>query len=179
MEKIWQMTTPPVVGKTYLVPCVRVNHLKTDKVIEVPVFDSFHEDPEIDPEIGWHYHVDHRFMSPAFFEFVFDHPFALHRIRVIKEKMHSIFELVVRAKSCWQEAVLRLPSYRCKFLLHLEQSMQEESVIRRDGCAYCPHRGMPLHDAAVVQGHVVECPGHALSWNLGTGRLVTAYELGR
>jgi nitrite reductase/ring-hydroxylating ferredoxin subunit len=51
--------------------------------------------------------------------------------------------------------------------------MKDKEVIRKDNCSYCPHKGMPLHDAVRLNGDIVECPGHAIRWNLKTGKMVS------
>mgnify|MGYP000093004881 CR=1 FL=1 len=51
-----EMTTPPIVGHRYRVPCLYLG-------LWVPVLTPGHADPELPGAAGPHYHLDHRFLA--------------------------------------------------------------------------------------------------------------------
>lgn len=69
MERLVELTSPPVVGETYLVPCVEArlrDHMTGvfTQPWELPVFGTIHRDPELGYYAGLdHLHLDQRFVQ--------------------------------------------------------------------------------------------------------------------
>lgn len=174
-----------VIGIVYDVPAVhwipqafRVRPSWVDVI--TPVFGALHEDRET---IGFdedHWHIDWRFASSQLLQRM-DYEAGLDartrtelqaskvisakdtdgkvlRIRRRCKRQHITFPTTYNAAMGYERVVPWMP------LLELAYS---ESVVK---CGRCPHRGMSLAGAPVVDGARV-CPGHGLAWNVETGKL--------
>jgi Rieske [2Fe-2S] domain len=67
----------------------------------------------------------------------------------------------------------RMPRYpvRTNFRKALEAAYVSATVIDKDGCRLCPHKGIPLHGLPTEKDGSVVCPGHGLRWTKD-GKLV-------
>lgn len=167
MDRVDEMTTPPVVGRFYLVPCVRLR-LTGGGTSWWPTQGPPHEDADIGvPQV--HYHHDPRFWTKAQLS---------GWLRPLPLVLGSVTE---------KAAILEGPAYmrrRCSgsmpifprervqdlWLPALEQTHAAATL--RGACKVCPHRGIPLASLPVAADGTVTCPGHGLRWDVSTGRLV-------
>lgn len=134
----------------------------------IPVIGPKHEDAEIIKFPHQHFHIDWRY-APT---------------HLAKLGINSVYSMVIscpdnygrrvvfqgpelrriKCKRDWPE----FPYYKAKWLPELNAAMRGKCL--KTGMV-CPHRGLPLSGAPVVDG-VVTCVGHGLRWNVATGELV-------
>lgn len=181
LQRIDELTAPPVVGQFYLVPTVR--DWWYDRMGIWPVLPPFHEDKEI---IGYpydHIHVDHRFLTTRQQIFaarvkstVAD---AVDRTPISRYDSDAKRGLTLarpRPEIEWR----RRPCTHAGKAAHLART--ESSWFSKLESAYaactlkpgliCPHRGAHLGSMPVdAEGNVV-CPMHGLKWNVATGEMV-------
>lgn len=189
MERVDEMTSPPVVGRFYMVPCVYV-----DTSIARGFGRRFSADPQtiVDPYdrllMGWwpimgprhedlahldfapyHWHFDPRFLSGR----------QMRNATMGGSNLSRIF-----ARPLSDYGGLRGPEHRrmrCRRPLGLPSQLENLGKILEPHCAdatlrgpckVCPHRGIPLASLPVDEHGHVTCPGHGLRWDVSTGRLV-------
>ena len=177
------------VGNVYLVNVANVEarHLRPDlesfsrfngvKIL-VPFLGELHDDPDLEPEVGWHWHIDWRFFSTPMFE-AFSKTSAeaevarrefkpydanLHLAVVIK---HGYFREKPYRKALVCRRVHSLYNPKALFLPYLEQMYQSKRACNN----ICPHRGISLVGAPEDANGVRVCPGHGLAWSR-EGKLV-------
>jgi hypothetical protein len=173
MTPIESLTSPPVIGQTYLVPCVQViphPHATVKAQSGLwPVTGPAHDDIE---HIGFaprHWHYDVRFLTAAQFAFlrrrnknvtIFDN--------VIVEHVHYAMPKLEPPQPVALRCIRRLPAYSPPWW-HTALELAYANA-RVTDCGRCPHRGIPLASVPVVDG-VKTCPAHGLAWNAATGAL--------
>lgn len=165
MQRVDEMTEPPIVGQTYLVPCVYGTTDKRDdpeRYCWLPIIGPPHSDKEY---IGFepvHFHYDHRFLSP--------------RERGSFYLSHPLFYVM----SNWDRTIgIKHQELRCLREVHgyphasFHDDLSDAYAAKRVTCGKCPHRGLPLGSLPRIPGtNIVTCPGHGLQWDLETGSLV-------
>jgi hypothetical protein len=183
IERIGEIKGLLVVGKYYLVPCMRVRYERGNE-IDWLVIGPEHSDAEYLNFHYQHYHFDVRFVSKSVFESQLKigiGPYALaavlhtgrHRSR--NEMVIGPFEKRRKCLRLMPEfpiygPVFPKPKLNASWMPDLEAAYKD-CTIKAD-CLRCPHRGLPLNGPPVdEQGNVV-CPGHGLRFNLHAGRLV-------
>lgn len=172
MPRLDALTEPPIVGRYYLVPCVKTPRDEDYPPAWVPVLGPMHEDRTT---IGFpfeHYHHDLRFSSPA----------ALARIsrdadaggaargpldQVLADPGHTLPAPEWRRRRCHR--AMPEASGQPWWLAAMERA---HAGARLKACRICPHRGLPLASLPVAPDGTVTCPGHGLTFNISTGRLV-------
>jgi hypothetical protein len=155
--------TGPIVGRYYMVPCVRRGRKWW------PILGPWHADPELNVAVP-HYHYDLRFVAVR----------AMRQLPPATSADMSIYSVDQRALGRVQArfdegpTLKRLqcrrptpvfPSAFLEQLGHLETTYATATL-----CRVCPHRGMPIEAMPIVDG-VRVCPGHGLRWDVVTGRL--------
>lgn len=168
MERVDEMTSPPIVGRYYLVPCVWVPQDSPVAAGWRAVLGPRHEDREALGFPYLHFHNDPRFLSDA----------VIDRIRSIAGHRQSIFDCVItgvrgieyRRRRCLRE----MPEVPAAWGQDWRRELQRlnGAATLRGPCKVCPHRGVPLASLPVAADGTVTCPGHGLRWNVSTGRLV-------
>ena len=166
----------PQVGKYYLVQCVRTHLGGRSATDWLPILGPKHDDNALIHFPWVHWHLDFRFISSRLLNRLFTNP--------TQPQRDQRFDLTVIqvASSVLEGPMLR--RLKCKRLMPTFpwDSPTWESVLRRlenvyEGCCFkparpiCPHQGIPLCGLPSEDG-VVVCPGHGLSWDLRTGKLV-------
>lgn len=163
-----------IIGKTYDVPHViwvgNVNgsgkpHWVPGSLL-LPILGPMHEDREL---IGFpddHWHIDWRFMPESSWKSIAC--WNIHRdvdtaaaARVLSEQNTSR-TIVRRRRKCIRPHIT-FPSIG-KWHKKLEAAYSEHVM----KCLVCPHRGISLVGAPVINGALV-CPGHGLAWDKETG----------
>lgn len=176
------LTTPPVVGETYLVPCLRS---LTGRLL--PIIGPLHADPELQVPRA-HGHLDLRFVTE---EAAREVAHLSHGNRSLKcqllivaspfsKLLGSLFLTLVydwRGTGISIEPLVCLrdmPPYNRlgaeRWIEGLEARYQHASLTN----GRCPHRGFPLLSLPLENGRRV-CPGHGLCFS-AEGRLVRASE---
>lgn len=165
-----------LVGKFYDVPAVKWIACKGHKPRWMPPFIPLngpeHEDSEI---IGFHHrhwHIDWRFVSQkriesASYGRAID-PLLAAAARVIN--VSNTDGVIYRVKrKCLRPMPLfpsQFTSPRAPWIEELETAYEHANA----KCLKCPHRGVSLVGAPIVNGARV-CSGHGLAWNVETGNL--------
>lgn len=189
MQRVTELTSPPVIGKRYLVPTVEYiwgpgQRNKTPR--PWPVLGPMHRDPELNFDLD-HYHVDSRFVSERAYRSA-----ANYSGGTVYRDVNVVFEGVPlnRADHHWDDKGVRTRStiphppvvwrpLTCKRELHkvtrvpelarkIEASWVGKTCKRGKHGFICPHRNLPLGTIAPVDG-VITCPLHGLRIDAATG----------
>ena len=189
------LTTPPIVGRRYWVPCVRA------KGMLWPVIGPQHADADLGvPE--QHLHCDARFLTDrqvqhnhhvlfaaaaaaavhdAWYtkemqdlgvtrgdalEFVRRSPAAAMLASSLALPVETLRPPTLHLRTCKREAVAAGVAW---FLPQLER---QHAASRAVDCRTCPHRGAPLSSLPVDSDGGVVCPAHGLRWSKATGLLM-------
>ncbi len=190
MENIEHLTSPPVVGETYIVPCVfgriypfnytnqntprhtwpvlRPSHEDSKYTIQTRTVwdgevDSEEEYCEYDPSTPHHFHVDPRF-SPA--EWYTDY-------EVRNESWHTFVGPMADIE--WREMVCLREMSIQRLFTGFHKSFVVDHTGKKSKCMRCPHKGVNLASMPVVDG-VVTCPAHGLRFDKKTMTCITKGE---
>lgn len=174
MDRVDEMTSPPIVGRYYLVPCAWGRLCPADPLSWIPVTGPHHEDAK-HLNFPWHHwHLDGRFLTPKMWA------------DIGREPEPPLFTVLVDGKGpveyarrrCWREQPAYLGSpprhpFPPSFLVSKSGLRAAYARARLRGpCKVCPHRGVPLASLPASADGTVTCPGHGLKWDVSTGRLV-------
>lgn len=174
LQRIDEMTTPPVVGQAYLVPCVTL-----PQGLVVPVMGPRHEDPEINaPRPHWHANPQFMsrddLMSAITGAFLGKYPdktailLALHDEETIAAQALGVIVTADGPPVEQERICIRpMPPHPGGNWLGVLEDLYAERTAK---CGRCPHRGFALGPAA--PDGTATCPGHGLRFDASTGRLV-------
>lgn len=191
IQSILELTSPPVVGRKYLVPCIELGVNRRIKEAWWPVTGPPHSDPDLGVE-AMHLHYDARFLTTAAAASIME-LFAVARKREVGRRpiVDAAYlrcvegaELLVYVQRLMEselpEPPLRMFERRCEreavafpelwFTPKFEGQFAEARV--KPDCRTCPHRGMPLASQPVDAEGGIVCSGHGLRWHKDTGRLM-------
>jgi hypothetical protein len=178
IPNIEDLTTEPIVGKFYMVPCVDVESREGIflPIGRLPVTGPKHEDAD-HVKFPWHHwHYDLRFLSDLHYsrvgmEYGYSHVLNTQTCAIDSRPIPGMPEKPVwRRMKCRREA----PAYphaqaERSFLPPLRLAYADARV----KCGKCPHRGLPLSSLPrEPEADIVTCVGHGLRWDLKTGNLV-------
>lgn len=164
--KIDELKEPPVVGQTYLVPCIlkwKTNPKKGERKREcTPIINYLHSDKE-NGQNYQHYHVDARFIQ------------FLNLTRIKGGKLfdfttESRYNLIDGNKNYEIEYI----PLRCQRNVNygiggdVSKSKLKHKCITKGKCV---HRGYDLSQVVPVDG-IIKCPLHGLSYNATTKELI-------
>lgn len=201
VQCITDITESPIVGRFYLVPCVR--YWYRGRVAWWPVMGPKHEDAEHLNFTQVHYHLDRRFMSPKWFHtprFVKSEIWPLGRM---KGDPHFCGDTIIAARPLGEfgagtghcpgadgggplpAPVLRRRKCYISDVGFPELSRSGETFLRfhrafegrackrdAEGHLVCPHKGARLSSLVPDKAGRVICPLHGLMINVETGRVV-------
>lgn len=172
MQKIDELKTPPIIGETYLVPCVVTyddnkyydedylwldidpNYnkiIKKSRKLICPIINHLHSDKE-NGQNEMHYHEDFRFIT--------DTIKYSHRLRIIKTKDTIIEYIPLVCKTTEQLFITSIHLIKNSKLKH--------------NCIYkgkCPHRGYDLSQEVAING-IITCPLHGLQFDNTTKKII-------
>lgn len=180
VQRIDELTEPPRIGETYLVPCVQVKleHSRGPcfgvRIGWWPVIEPEHEDAEFINFPHQHWHFDSRFLTVEQMRNRCQRQ-ALHKLDFIltfplTNHDDHIAPPVLMPRRCRREQIIwRTP---LPALPRLERHLLASGHGKLKGCKVCPHRGFPLASMPVEADGGVTCPGHGLRWNAQTGDLL-------
>lgn len=180
IERLAELTSEPVVGRFYLVPCVR--GVWYGRMGNWPVLLPFHEDRAVIGFEPWHYHLDRRFLPNLMFADTGILPVLTPAGRMNRSPLQvspkcnpdGLPPPVERRRKCRRRIGL-LGYDNVRWAPALRADYREDRL--RPGMI-CPHKGVCLATMPVIDG-VVECPAHGLRWDVATGRLVEPAGEGR
>ena len=167
------------VGKHYMVKCAlyRLGHFGNNVKIWLPILGERHADPEIaNPK--HHYHLDVRFIPNLVLRRLWGGEFDPRRILVMGCEIDLPPTKIRRLRCVRQFIPIHPPGFICEEINGIsfekfEKLMASSQVIAKDGCKFCPHKGTPLDCAPTIGvDNQVECPGHGLTWDLISLRLI-------
>lgn len=179
IQRVDELTHPPVIGETYLVPGVVKQGYEgwnTQKDAWVPVIGTKHWDKDFDPAIPPHIHRDLRFFTEEEWKIANDAFVALTAISL----KSIIGEVTYQERVCLRE----FPYYTGWKSIWVTGkaigSMKKEYQIKMTAAPaakgpkgwLCPHKGADLSTAEVKDG-VITCPLHGLKFCSKTGENVT------
>lgn len=170
LQRIDELTEPPIVGQRYLVPCVR--GMWYDMLAWWPVWGGKHDDQRFLQFPQKHYHLDRRFIREKY---------------VYRAASAPLGEGLMHGRGYPENTVLPAPEWRrrkcqcsqAEFPIH--RSMVHPSFralythyaghqCQRDERGWvCPHKGMRLASMPVGADGNVQCPLHGLLINAATG----------
>ncbi len=164
------------VGQSYEVPCIKYS--VGGKRLWVPILGDRHADPELSNPRP-HYHIDVRFCTDALLKLLFPKGYKSENVRVMSAP-DGVWIPVRNMRLKCQRRFELVRSYtfpHCGSVNDVDYSdfegwFEDVKVEEQDGCKRCPHKGMSLDGATEVSPGVVECPGHGLTWDMTTGKLV-------
>lgn len=168
LQRVEDLTEPPVIGETYMVPCIWGTSYKSynpSRFKWLPILGPRHSDAEYIKFEPLHYHFDHQFLTDA----------DRDRLTCLFEYRPLLFVVVhfdasvgiVHWPLICQRHVDRYPEV--SFSKELRAAYSDKRVT----CGKCPHRGLPLGSLPREPGtDIVTCPGHGLRWDLKTGCMV-------
>jgi len=172
MQKITELTRPPIVGEEYLVPCV-MSAAADWCSRTIPVLGDFHSDLEI---IGFpeeHIHIDFRFISKReFSELHFGYNPGFNIVVSKKNVILTDGELLTWETRKCRRKMPKFPSQNKQKHTIWMPKLETHYKDARLNCGKCPHRGIDLN---LIEGDRYgnkTCPGHGLMWNRG-GELLT------
>lgn len=180
-----ELKGPAIVGKFYLVPCVRLlvdrarQHPAAGRDGWIPVIGPEHEDREVINFKAMHFHIDARFaVEPALRrcsdpwrrltpqQSLMGYPVSTYSDEVGGKPIPH--ERKLRRVLCRREATDFPTGAMVAWLPALE--MKHAACKLKPG-NICPHRGIDLTPFIKEDGTVI-CPGHGLRWDTRTGELM-------
>lgn len=159
MQRVDDLTSPPVVGQRYLVFCAFVptgwdgGRPRGWWPLMGP--------PHTDPEIGFpweHIHIDHRFLDAEQLRWNscvndFSRPLTIDGYEPLQYEW--------RARVCHREMSVYPSRHDVRWQSDLEARYAGTCL---KPCRICPHRGIPIGSVPVRDGQQV-CPGHGLAFD--------------
>lgn len=165
MQKITELSEPPIVGKTYLVPTIEWKWCS--RPVKVwPIFLPLHDDIEFLNFPYPHYHVDARFLSKSDFRI---HGFGDSQFRPIARRPNPESEQwnrdpgtpVWRRRKCLRSEYLYCHSDKPEIQKMRKHFDGHKALPNRHGWV-CPHRNFPLGSIGPDAEGVITCPLHGL-----------------
>lgn len=171
IQRVDNMTEAPIVGRYYLVRCVKWGLRPSWWPVTGPV----HEDAELGIP-HQHLHHDVRFMN----DFECRSEDVEHVLwKVLRTDLITgidVTSLQYRKRKCQRvQPVFPMPttsSTSGRFEAHQQRHVGMVAGMVAKDCRTCPHRGMRLTALPVEADGGVTCPGHGLRWNATTGALM-------
>jgi hypothetical protein len=189
MAEVLTPSTKPVVGKFYMVPCVRLKlrehgHPARGRDGWIPIIGPEHHDREVIGFPAMHYHIDVRFLGTDVLRRYDDQRWFCEPHRVMGHPVSTFsdgvtpsdyqlpsghgFEKALRRLQCKRD----MPDFprrsAWKWLPVLEE---KHAACKLKPGNICPHRGIDLTPFIKEDGTVI-CPGHGLRWDTKTGDLL-------
>lgn len=185
-QRIDELSSPPIVGRYYLVPTVRYVWCSAGEA-DWPVLLPRHEDAEHLQFEAWHYHADLRFIGDGRLpqHWLRQYPAAEAMISPISvfrgDPPGSMPDPVWRRRRCFRE----MPDFPWWWAVEPSQDGSRRAAVFRTFYAgfagrqcphngrgwICPHKGIDLSGMPVKEG-LITCPGHGLRIDAATGRIV-------
>lgn len=189
MQRLEDLSSPPEVGRFYLVPCVTVGRNPANWTPgRWPVQGPLHSDAEVIGFASPHFHLDLRFLSkrqicnrlanklsvggPGHLrtEHVFLTVLTAHAVELRTElRPRKCVRLMPRHPFNISTYVDKWSKWSTPWIFALEEAYADRKL---SDCKTCPHRGFRLASVPDDADGAVTCPGHGLRWNRRTGALV-------
>jgi len=167
MERVIDLNEPPIVGKKYLLRCIKTIGFQYGKTHNLPVIGDFHTDQEIIGFSDEHIHVDWRFLSRSDWS---DFSNKGNRADLVYSRVISRqyvvgeTERVLRCNRDFPPFPLQIPEHHIEWFPQLEKFYCTSSS-QIDCKERCPHRGINLSSIACNKNGIKVCPAHGLQWD--------------
>lgn len=183
LTKIDDLKEEPVVGRHYLVPCVRIDYVADVSSFPAgmwPVIGPLHDDLDDLDFHPKHWHLDCRFLTKR----------QLDHVTIGGTNDNRVFGVVLCKNGLYNQRGVPIPGVAERSELIRRRcnrpqiayptsritgfaAMQKRFSDAKVRCGRCPHRNLPLLSLPRIEGtNDVICPGHGLRFNLVTGQLV-------
>lgn len=170
MEKVSELTTEPIVGKFYLVPCINIWPGVT-RGNWMPIVGPLHADPDLIPQAGtdkyaYHWHRDLRFLSKSQFRGATDFGALLYQYKW--PSSYTPHTVEYRRRKCLR-VMGEFPYVPEK---QVWSDFHKAHIGRKVLCGKCPHKGFPLESLPKdANGHVI-CNGHGLKIDMNKREVI-------
>lgn len=177
LARLHSLQTAPVVGESYMVPCVLIREFNGHEPFHLPVFGDWHNDKDFGQNDFDHYHIDTRFVTEQELEW-FNLSGALN-IQYLSG-VCAINVTTMRDRGVYEDAkeiprvCLRELGQSTTFSIHengvlknLSKQLMQKNFKLDDKCRVCPHKGTSLQGISPVNG-VILCPVHAMRFDAKT-----------
>lgn len=139
----------------------------------IPLLGGEHSDPEIGANYP-HTHVDWRFVSTSRFR-------AISKLKIsLNYGLDILVALIIPPRAIGGYETRRMLCKRASLTFPTRQEingkLEKHYANAVAKCDVCPHRGISLVGAPVVNGARV-CPGHGLAWNVETGKMQPRFDI--
>lgn len=173
-ERVDELTEPPVVGRFYLVPCVR--GVWAGILGRWPVWGPKHEDEKFLHFPERHYHLDRRFIQKQHVDNASGQPLTeKNGLRGYDENKTLPAPEYRRLKCQRIGTSTAFPTQRALERTTFQDLYQHFSghQCAKDGAGWiCPHKGMRLATISVRSDGNIQCPLHGLLIDAETGVVV-------
>ena len=177
MERVIDLTKPPMIGKKYLVRCVKTVGFQYGKTHSLPVIGEFHTDQEIIGFADNHIHIDWRFLSrPDWSDFSKkgQGSDSVYSAVISQQYVVGETERVLLCNRNFPPFPLQTPEHHIAWFPQLEKyycTSSSKPFYVDDSQERCPHRGINLSSIACNKHGIKVCPAHGLQWD-SKGELV-------
>lgn len=182
--RVTLLTTPPVVGRIYLVPTVTFPW--HDRVRDWPVFLPRHEDAEHLNFSHGHYHIDPRFVGGWDWRFAMKHNYRrywhIDKPDYLESDAFAAFQAqplnridMTLPPVGWKALRCRRVEIPYQFGQAIAEKLTPHFIGRQCRTSktgwICPHKRVPLGSFAPVDG-IITCPLHGLQIDATSGKVV-------
>ena len=181
---------PLIIGKTYLIECVRCSPFGNSIKLWLPLFGTIHADDEDTGAMKeivdrYHIHIDMRFITSEEMDLMNFHEwtqgalsicpkFGYKRNDPIAKRIMSkisAYSLVTKreTRKCLRQWN-NLPPSKSAGRRRFEKKFSKHKIDVRN--PVCPHQGLDLSQIEPDCNGMIVCPGHVLGWCNKTGKLI-------
>lgn len=166
LERVDLLTTPPVVGRFYLVRIVHAKYF--GQIGDWPVIGPEHDDAEFFGFYQRHYHIDFRFVRWSDERAAERHSYVLY-----DHPSQLMGKPVLRRRKCVRSSMIFSIPWNAKRdpLDVMREHYAGRQCNKGKGGWICPHRNAPLGSLEPQNG-IVTCPLHGLRIHVDTGRVM-------
>ena len=175
---IEELNSPPIIGQTYIVPCMfgQIDLLSKAQVrppVWWPVMRPSHQDSvyvakiksilvgeefideeyfEDDPLTSHHYHIDPRFTPDEYYV----------DWELKNNNLHNVIN--IQGEIIWKNLVCLREMPTQRLFTGFGQKFLDDHLGKKIKCGRCPHRGVLLNSVPINDG-VITCPNHGLKFD--------------
>lgn len=169
LQRVTELTAPPVVGRWYLVPTVRFGYL-SEFARDWPVFLPKHEDARFFAFDDQHYHVDPRFLAKSLMALLgcdIEDSLQQSQRAPLAKTLYGRWSVAELPAPVWRRRLCQLPEAVYQFG-HNERVNKLRDHFAGQHCKsnrhgwVCPHQNWPMGSLAPDEEGVLTCPLHGL-----------------
>lgn len=178
MKRIDQLTTPPVVGKFYLVPAILWDWGQRGNPQHWwPVIGPKHNDIEFFNFTAKHYHVDPRFLTHRHKIYLSPSRYGSAEQTVLGQPLNNRDlpegpESPMWRKMKCSKSYVDYPFGETEQVIQINKHWAGQQCDRSKFGWICPHRNVHLGSVAAISG-VITCPLHGMKIDAVTGKVLS------